>query len=100
MTDSCRRLHHWRSLSLPCDRAICHAWKDDLSMLACCDGSPEVHIFAVSVQNYNNGDLRRIATLKEHNQAVSSMQWASSGLLVTCSHDRTSYVWKQVCQPA
>lgn len=97
MTESGRRLIHHSSVSLPFKRVACHAWRRDLSMLACCDGGPEVHIFAVSIQHDGPADLRHIARLREHNQRVCSMEWASSGLLVTCSHDRTSYVWKEVC---
>jgi WD40 repeat protein len=49
--------------------------------------------------DYVSGRLdgfKRIAKLAEHNQVVSAMEWSQSGLLVTCSHDRTSYVWHQV----
>eukprot|EP00892_Ulva_mutabilis_P006928 jgi/Ulvmu1/4607/UM002_0336.1 len=95
MSDLRRTLAHWRSISLPSNHSVCHAWKTDLSMLAYCDGSPDIHIVDILVQATGDCECRHVATLREHTQALSAMQWASSGLLVTCSHDRTGYVWQQ-----
>lgn len=79
-------------IQLPINKAVCHAWRYDRRLLACCHGNPEVIVYKVSAAAWEQE-----AVLKEHDQVVSSMHWSRSGLLVTCSHDRTSYVWSQVC---
>ena len=88
-------LTHLHELNLPGDVATCHAWNSDNSLLACCHGSPVVAIYSVKLGTDTPVEL--LASLREHNQLVSSMQWSHSNLLVTCSHDRTSYVWVKVC---
>lgn len=81
-----------RTLQLPRAAAVSHAWSHDRALLACCHGGPEVALYCVTA----DGAPEQIATLREHNQTVAAMHWSRSGLLVTCSHDRTSYVWRQV----
>jgi hypothetical protein len=81
------------TFDLPAIHAVCHAWNHDRTLLACCHGGPAFTIYRVS----RDGACPAAALLEEHNQTVSSMQWSRSGLLVTCSHDRTGYVWSQVC---
>ena len=88
-------LTHVHELSLPSDVGTCHAWNNDNSLLACCHGSPIVTIYSIKLGTEN--PVEHMASLREHNQVVSSMQWSHSNLLVTCSHDRTSYVWVKVC---
>jgi WD40 repeat protein len=89
-------LTHVRTIDLPSDTATCHAWNLDNSFLAVSHGTPEVFIYTVTIGCGAGRDVECIAKLSEHNQVVSSMEWSKSGLLLTCSHDRTSYVWCKV----
>jgi WD40 repeat protein len=89
---------HLHELRLPSDTATCHAWNTDNSLLACCHGTPIVAIYRIKLDSSDPVEL--VASLREHTQVVSSMQWSINNLLVTCSHDRTSYVWVQVCMEA
>lgn len=66
----------------------CHAWNFDRTLLAICPNNSEVHI-------YSSPDWERRYVLSKHDQLVSSIDWApQSNRIVTCSHDRNSYVWQ------
>ena len=77
----------------------CHAWSADRSHLAICPDSNEIHVYCKS----STGNWLRIHTLTEHDQLVSGLDWSTqSNQLVSCSHDRNSYVfsWKdQLLEP-
>lgn len=79
-------------IDLPERHGVCHAWDRSRSLLACSHDGPEVVIYRA----LSKGTLQPVATLTQHNQTVSAMQWSRAGTLVTCSHDRTAYVWQQV----
>ncbi|KAG0563649.1 hypothetical protein M758_8G046600 [Ceratodon purpureus] len=70
----------------------CHAWNADMSMVAICPNNNEVHIYKASVSP--NAVWERVYVLDKHEQLVSGIDWApKSNKIVTCSHDRNSYVW-------
>lgn len=77
----------------------CHAWSADGSHLAICPDSSEIHVY----RKTPTGQWSRIHALTEHDQLVSGLDWsAQSNQLVSCSHDRNSYVfsWKdQLLEP-
>ncbi|KAL9243715.1 hypothetical protein vseg_017570 [Gypsophila vaccaria] len=69
----------------------CHAWSPDLSMLALCPNTEEVHIYRLS-----DGKWDRIHVLQKHDQVVCGIDWSSkTNKIVTVSHDRNSYVWSE-----
>ncbi|XP_024402979.1 actin-related protein 2/3 complex subunit 1A [Physcomitrium patens] len=70
----------------------CHAWNSDMSMVALCPNNNEVHIYKASMDS--NSVWERVYVLEKHEQLVSGIDWApKSNKIVTCSHDRNSYVW-------
>ncbi|KAG0556798.1 hypothetical protein M758_11G077200 [Ceratodon purpureus] len=70
----------------------CHAWNADMSMVAVCPNNNEVHIYKVSESP--DTPWERVYVLEKHEQLVSGIDWApKSNKIVTCSHDRNSYVW-------
>lgn len=77
----------------------CHSWSADRSHLAICPDSNEIHIYRESA----TGQWSRIHAITEHDQLVSGLDWSTqSNQLVSCSHDRNSYVftWKdQLLEP-
>lgn len=89
-------LTHTHEIKLPSNVATCHAWNAENTILAVCHGTPEVFLYAVAMESEGKSTVKSMAKLSEHNQVVSSMKWSKSGLLLTCSHDRTSYVWCKV----
>lgn len=71
---------------------FCCAWNRDCSLLALCPGNEEIHIFRPPSDNSSNWD--RLHILKAHSQLVADLDWAPmSDLLVSCSHDKTMWVW-------
>ncbi|KAK9690074.1 hypothetical protein RND81_09G103100 [Saponaria officinalis] len=69
----------------------CHSWSPDLSMLALCPNTEEVHIYRLS-----DGKWDRIHVLLKHDQVVCGIDWSSkTNKIVTVSHDRNAYVWSQ-----
>ncbi|XP_059452209.1 actin-related protein 2/3 complex subunit 1A-like isoform X1 [Corylus avellana] len=67
----------------------CHAWSPDLSMVAFCPNSNEVHIYKLLQDKWE-----KVHVLQKHDQIVSGIDWsARSNRIVTASHDRNSYVW-------
>ena len=77
----------------------CHAWTADRLHLAICPNSHEIYVY----QKAPTGQWTRTHTLSDHDQLVSGLDWsADSNQLVSCSHDRNSYVfsWEdQILKP-
>lgn len=70
----------------------CHAWNADMSMVAICPNNSEVHIYKASASP--EAVWERVYVLEKHEQLVTGIDWApKSNRIVTCSHDRNSYVW-------
>lgn len=70
----------------------CHVWNSDLSMVAVCPNSNEVHIYKASPAV--DSVWERVYVLQKHDQLISGIDWGPiSNRLVTASHDRNSYVW-------
>ena len=71
-------------------RAVsCLAVNRDGTLVAYSPNNHEVHIAEFTGSSFND-----IAVLKEHDQLVTSMDWAhNSDRIVTCSQDRNAYVW-------
>jgi len=67
----------------------CHAFNGDFTKVAICPNTPDIIVFA------KDGDQWvQEAVLKEHDQVVSSIDWApQTNRIVSCSHDRNAYVW-------
>ena len=76
---------------------LCHAWNVDRTLVAISPSSREVLIYAVpSLSEDAVGKLKLVATLREHDQAVSFLDWCPKrDLLLSCSHDRNCYVWSR-----
>ncbi|XP_014663535.1 PREDICTED: actin-related protein 2/3 complex subunit 1A-like [Priapulus caudatus] len=71
------------------DPISCHAWNKDCSELAMSPNSSEVHVY-----RWKDGKWDLYDVLTEHEQRVTSIDWAhSSNRLVTCGADRNAYVW-------
>ncbi|CAM6094397.1 unnamed protein product [Calypogeia fissa] len=69
-----------------------HAWNASLTMIAVSQNSNEVHIYKGTPTATSNWE--RVHVLQKHDQLVSGVDWAPiSNYIVTCSHDRNSYVW-------
>ena len=68
----------------------CHAWAADRQHLAICPNNHEIYVY----QRSPTGQWTRIHTLSDHDQLVSGLDWSvNSNQLVSCSHDRNSYVF-------
>lgn len=68
----------------------CHAWSKDRLQLAVCPNSHEIYIY----KKLPNGQWSRTHVLSDHDQLVSGLDWTlTSNQLVSCSHDRNSYVF-------
>jgi len=64
-----------------------HAWNADCSLVAICPNSPVVEI-------YETKGWTCTATLEQHDQIVTAIDWApKSNRIVTSSQDRNAYVW-------
>ncbi|OAE29143.1 hypothetical protein AXG93_1862s1000 [Marchantia polymorpha subsp. ruderalis] len=69
-----------------------HAWNATLSMIALCPNTSEVHIYTGTPAP--DSVWEKAFVLQKHDQLVSGIDWAPiSNYIVTCSHDRNSYVW-------
>ncbi|KAK2154438.1 hypothetical protein LSH36_269g10037 [Paralvinella palmiformis] len=67
----------------------CHAWNADRTQIALSPGNHEVHIY-----QFVGGRWTKQHVLDEHAQNVTGIDWASnSNRIVTCSADRSAYVW-------
>ena len=71
-------------------RAVsCLAVNRDGTLFAYSPNNHEVHI-----AEYTGSGFNTIQVLKEHDQLVTSVDWAhNSDRIVTCSQDRNAYVW-------
>lgn len=68
----------------------CHAWSSDQLQLALCPNTQEIFIY----KQLPGGQWNRTHVLKEHDQLVSGLDWSFDNTrLVSCSHDRNSYVF-------
>lgn len=68
----------------------CHAWSSNRQQLALCPSSHEIHLY----DKLANGQWSRTHVLSDHDQLVSGLDWTLRGnQLVSCSHDRNSYVF-------
>ena len=54
----------------------------------------------VEVYTLENEIWVRHATLQEHTQTVSGLDWSVNDELVSVSHDRNVFVWTQCREPA
>lgn len=67
----------------------CLAVNHDGTLFAYSPNNHEVHI-----AEYTGSGFNTISVLKEHDQLVTSVDWAhNSDRIVTCSQDRNAYVW-------
>mmetsp|Transcript_102715 Transcript_102715/g.203946 ORF Transcript_102715/g.203946 Transcript_102715/m.203946 type:complete len:374 (+) Transcript_102715:66-1187(+) len=79
-----------RRLEFPnTDVVTCHAFTSDERLLATCPGTEDIAIFQV-----HDNDIERTHVLSKHTQQVTGLAWSSSGKLVSCSEDRTAFVWE------
>ena len=74
--------------------SICaHAWNGDGSQLAICPNTSEVWIFT-GTRDPDSSTWVRAFTLRQHSSLVSSIDWHPvTNKIVTCSHDRSAFVW-------
>jgi actin related protein 2/3 complex subunit 1A/1B len=64
-----------------------------------CPNSAEIHVYRCEPLG-EPSRWERVAVLREHDQAVSGLDWAArSGLLLSCAHDRNIYVWTPPVSP-
>mmetsp|Transcript_4203 Transcript_4203/g.10198 ORF Transcript_4203/g.10198 Transcript_4203/m.10198 type:complete len:113 (-) Transcript_4203:863-1201(-) len=74
---------------------IAHAWNKSCTQVAISTNENEVYIYEAS-QDAHVSNWKLLHKLREHDQHVSSVDWApESNLIVTCSHDRNAYVWSE-----
>ncbi|CAI5725461.1 unnamed protein product [Peronospora effusa] len=72
----------------------CHAWNKDRSKLAICPNSNEIWIYS-GCHAPDPSQWRKEAVLTEHDMLVSGLDWSPvHDQLVSCSHDRSAFVWK------
>ena len=72
----------------------CHAWNRDRSKLAICPNSNEIWIYS-GCHASESSQWRKEAVLTEHDMLVSGLDWSPvHDQLVSCSHDRSAFVWK------
>eukprot|EP01036_Dinobryon_divergens_P029473 gene29473-38577_t len=65
----------------------CHSFNRDRSMVALCPNNNEIHI-------YETKTWTRLHSLAEHDLLVSAIDWSEvTDRIVSCSHDRNSFVW-------
>ncbi|XP_060076066.1 actin-related protein 2/3 complex subunit 1A-like [Ylistrum balloti] len=77
------------TFSFGIDPVTTHAWNSNHTEVAVSLNNHEVKVFKKTGITYNN-----TATLKEHGQRVTSIDWApKSNSIVTCGADRNAYVW-------
>mmetsp|Transcript_372 Transcript_372/g.574 ORF Transcript_372/g.574 Transcript_372/m.574 type:complete len:395 (-) Transcript_372:235-1419(-) len=75
------------------ETVVSHAWNKDYTQVAICANENVVYVYAATPDT-PAGQWKLLHTLQEHDQHVSSVDWApTSNLIVTCSHDRNAYVW-------
>ncbi|KAG7401912.1 protein 2 3 complex subunit [Phytophthora boehmeriae] len=76
------------------DGISCHAWNKDRSKLAICPNSNEIWIYS-GCHSPDPAQWRKEAVLTEHDMLVCGLDWSPvHDQLVSCSHDRSAFVWK------
>ncbi|GMF27439.1 unnamed protein product [Phytophthora lilii] len=76
------------------DGISCHAWNKDRSKLAICPNSNEIWIYS-GCHAPDPAQWRKEAVLTEHDMLVCGLDWSPvHDQLVSCSHDRSAFVWK------
>ncbi|KAF0710357.1 hypothetical protein AaE_012566 [Aphanomyces astaci] len=86
------------------DSITCHAWNRDRSKVAICPNTNEIWIYS-NCQAVDVAQWRKEAVLTEvfdlssltayHDMVVSGLDWSPvHDMLVSCSHDRSAFVWK------
>ncbi|ETP38146.1 hypothetical protein F442_14175 [Phytophthora nicotianae P10297] len=76
------------------DGISCHAWNKDRSKLAICPNSNEIWIYS-GCHAPDPSQWRKEAVLTEHDMLVCGLDWSPvHDQLVSCSHDRSAFVWK------
>lgn len=64
-----------------------HSWNADRTMVALCPNTPQVQVWDAKT-------WKLLATLAQHDQIVTAIDWApKTNRIVTSSQDRNSYVW-------
>nr|CCA17109.1 actinrelated protein 2/3 complex subunit putative [Albugo laibachii Nc14] len=72
----------------------CHTWNKDRSKVAVCPNTNEIWIYS-NCHNVNVAKWRREAILTEHDMIVTGLDWSPvNDMIVSCSHDRSAYVWQ------
>ena len=75
----------------------CHAWNGDATQVALCPNNNQVWIFSVTDASDGTTSWTKTHVLEEHDSLVAGIDWSPvTNLIVTCGHDRNSYVWKLV----
>ncbi|KAL5019071.1 hypothetical protein ScPMuIL_004793 [Solemya velum] len=70
----------------------CHTWNGDRSQVCLSLNNSDVKIYKKNGQSW-----AETATLVEHGQRVTSIDWApQTNRIVTCGADRNAYVWSMV----
>ena len=65
-------------------------------MLAVCPNSPELHLYA-NCLDPDPANWRKVRVLRQHDLVISGVDWsAATNRIVTCSHDRSAFVWNLV----
>ncbi|ETV98511.1 hypothetical protein, variant [Aphanomyces invadans] len=76
------------------DSITCHAWNQDRSKVAICPNTNEIWIYS-NCHAPDASQWRKEAVLTEHDMVVSGLDWSPvHDMLVSCSHDRSAFVWK------
>ncbi|CAI7818812.1 unnamed protein product [Closterium sp. NIES-54] len=74
----------------------CHAWNGNMSMVAVSPRTSELWIFKANIAD-DEKQWEKLHTLSKHEDLISGVDWgAKKNRIVTCSHDRNSYVWNWV----
>ncbi|CCI42447.1 unnamed protein product [Albugo candida] len=72
----------------------CHTWNKDRSKVAICPNTSEIWIYS-NCREVNVAKWRREAILSEHDMVVTGLDWSPvNDMIVSCSHDRSAYVWQ------
>mmetsp|Transcript_8408 Transcript_8408/g.16992 ORF Transcript_8408/g.16992 Transcript_8408/m.16992 type:complete len:379 (+) Transcript_8408:1-1137(+) len=70
-----------------------HAWNKDRTQLAVCPNDNTMVIYG-NCQAADKKDWKVLHVLDEHDLLISAIDWSPvTNLIVTCSHDRNSFVW-------
>ncbi|KAH9097730.1 hypothetical protein Ae201684P_001206 [Aphanomyces euteiches] len=76
------------------DSITAHAWNRDRTKVAICPNTNEIWIYS-NCQAPDVSQWRKEATLTEHDMVVSGLDWSPvHDMIVSCSHDRSAFVWK------